>query len=599
MTKTIRIGCASGFWGDSFLAAPQLVAKGEIDYLVFDYLAEITMSILARQREKDPNAGFAHDFVTVTMASVARDVAAKKIKVIANAGGVNPKGCAKALEALLAKLGVALKVAFVEGDDVLPKLDGWKKLGLKEMFEGTAFPEKPISMNAYLGGFPIAAALAKGADVVITGRCVDSAVTLGACIHEFGWGPKDYDKLAGGSLAGHIIECGAQATGGIFTDWDTVPGWENIGYSIAEVSPDGSFVTTKPEGTGGLVSVGTVGEQMLYEIGDPQAYMLPDVVCDFSTVTMEQAGKDRVRVANVKGYPPTDTYKCSVTYEDGFRVGQLVTIAGIDAAKKARRTGEAVVTRMEEVCRQRNWGPFTETSLEVIGDEDSYGAHRQERHIREATLKLAAKHPRKEPLDLMIRELTSCGTSFAPGTAGYGGARPKVSPVVRHFACLIPKKDVPVSVHVGDDAMPYAVDVAGGFKESLIVRPKSDDAPGAAATKTVPLVALAFGRSGDKGDNSNIGVLARKRAYLPYIRAALTPEAVGQWFAHKFKGGRPRVERFDLPGVGAVNFLLYNALGGGGVASLAFDPQGKAYAQMLLEYPVPVPEAIAREVKSA
>jgi Acyclic terpene utilisation family protein AtuA len=514
MTKTIRIGCASGFWGDSFTSAPQLVQKGNIDYLVFDYLAEITMSILARAREKDANLGYAHDFVTVTMAAIARDVAAKKIKVIANAGGVNPKACAAALEALLAKQGVALKVAYVDGDDVLPELGQWKAQGVTEMFTGASLPDKPISMNVYLGGFPIAAALAKGADVVITGRCVDSAVTLGACIHEFGWGPKDVDKLAGGSLAGHIVECGAQACGGIFTDWADVPGWDNIGYAIAEVSPDGSFVATKPDATGGLVSVGTVGEQMLYEIGDPQAYMLPDVVCDFAHVTLEQIGKDRVSVKGAKGYPPTATYKCSTTYEDGFRVGNLVSIGGIDAAAKARRTGEAVLKRMETILRQRNWGPFTETSIEILGDEDSYGAHKRNLGAREAVLKLAAKHPRKEPLEAMMRELTSSGTSFAPGTSGYAGLRPKVTPVVRHFSCLIPKREVAVKVHVAGDAMPCAIDTGGGFDAKMLVRPKVEAAP-ASVEKTVPLIKLAFARSGDKGNHSNIGVMARKAAYAP------------------------------------------------------------------------------------
>jgi hypothetical protein len=598
MTKTIRIGCASGFWGDSFTSAPQLVEKGNIDYLVFDYLAEITMSIMARAREKDARFGYAHDFVTVTMAGIARDVAAKKIKVVTNAGGVNPKACAEALEALLAKQGVALKVAYVDGDDVLPALDKWKAQGVKEMYTGASLPEKPISMNVYLGGFPVAAALAKGADVVITGRCVDSAVTLGACIHEFGWTPKDVDKLAGGSLAGHIVECGAQACGGIFTDWDQVPEWENIGYAIAEVSPDGSFVATKPEGTGGLVSVGTVGEQMLYEIGDPQAYMLPDVICDFSGVKLEQIGKDRVRVSNAKGYTPTATYKCSTTYEDGFRVGNLVAIGGIDAAAKARRTGEAVLARMEGILRQRNWGPFTETSIEVLGDEDSYGAHKHHVHAREAILKLAAKHARKEPLEIMMRELTSSGTSFAPGTSGYAGLRPKVTPVVRHFACLIPKKDVTVTVHIAGDSFPASIETNGGFEQKMIVRPKVD-LQAEATAHSVPLIKLAFARSGDKGNHSNIGVMARRPEYLPYIRAALSEAAVAKWFAHLFEDGKGKVDRWDLPGAGAMNFLLYDALGGGGVASLRNDPQGKALAQQLLEFPIPVPAAIARSTEEA
>lgn len=593
MTKTIRIGCASGFWGDSFTAAPQLVRHGKIDYLVFDYLAEITMSILARQREKDPNAGYAHDFVSVTMAGLAREIHERKIKVIANAGGVNPKACAAALEAVLAKQGVPLKVAYVDGDDVLPQLEHWRKLKLTEMFTGESLPEKPVSMNAYLGGFPIAAALAHGADVVITGRCVDSAVTLGACIHEFGWGPKDYDLLAGGSLAGHIVECGAQACGGIFTDWEDVPEWENIGYAIAEISSDGTFITTKPEGTGGLVSVGTVGEQMLYEIGDPQAYMLPDVICDFSDVSIMQEGKDRVRVANAKGYAPTPTYKCSLTYEDGFRVASVLSVNGMDAAAKARRTGQAVLKRMENILRQRNWGPFTETSIEILGHEDSYGPHKHKIESREAILKLAAKHPRKEPLDLMIRELTSSGTSFAPGTAGYGGARAKSSPVVRHFATLVPKVDVKVTMHVEGHAHDVAIDSAGGFDPKMIKRPKVDAALPGATTASVALIRLAFARSGDKGNNSNIGIMARRREYLPFIRAALTEQSVAAYMAHKFVGGQGRVERFDLPGIAGLNFLLHEALGGGGIASLSNDPQGKAFAQMLLEFPVPVTAEIA------
>ncbi|MBL9099144.1 MAG: acyclic terpene utilization AtuA family protein, partial [Alphaproteobacteria bacterium] len=358
---------------------------------------------------------------------------------------------------------------------------------------------------------------------------------------------------------------------------------------------DGSFVATKPDGTGGLVSVGTVGEQMLYEIGDPQAYMLPDVVCDFSQVKIEQIGKDRVRVSNAKGYPPTATYKCSTTYEDGFRVGNLVAIGGIDAAAKARRTGEAVLKRMEGILRQRNWGPFTETSIEILGDEDSYGAHKHKVGAREAILKLAAKHTRKEPLEIMMRELTSSGTSFAPGTSGYAGLRPKVTPVVRHFSCLIPKKDVTVTVHVAGDSFATPIDTAGGFDPKMLVRPKVDghiDATG----QTVPLIKLAFARSGDKGNHSNIGVMARKAAYAPYIRAALSEFAVANWFTHLFEGGKGKVERWDLPGTHAMNFMLYDALGGGGVASLRNDPQGKALAQQLLEFPVPVSAAIAKEV---
>ena len=259
--KTIKIGGASGFWGDSNMSAPQLLASKELDYLVFDYLAEITMSIMARQREKNPDFGYAHDFVSKVMKDALPEVARQDVKVISNAGGVNPESCGRALENLIAQLGLDLKVAVITGDDLMDRVDQLRADGVTEMFSGEPMPAEFMSVNAYLGGFPVAAALARGADIVITGRCVDSAVTLGACIHEFGWKPTDYDRLAGGSLAGHIIECGAQATGGLFTDWEVSDDWANIGYPIVEVNEDGDFIVGKPERTDGVVCPAGVAEQ--------------------------------------------------------------------------------------------------------------------------------------------------------------------------------------------------------------------------------------------------------------------------------------------------------------------------------------------------
>jgi len=595
MSKTIRIGCASGFWGDSMTAAPQLIHKGNIDYLVFDYLAEITMSIMARQRAKDPNAGFAHDFVSVTMKQHLQAIADKGIKVISNAGGVNPKACGEALEALIKEQGLDLKVAWVVGDDLLSRAQEFAEGGTKEMFSGADFPplDDVMSINAYLGARPIAEALARGADIVVTGRGVDSAVTLGACMYEFGWGDEDYDELAGGSLAGHIVECGAQATGGLFTDWDMVEGWENIGYPIAEVSPDGSFVLTKPEGKGGLVSFGTVAEQMVYEIGDPQAYFLADVICDFSEVHIEEVGKDRVRVANARGRAPTTTYKCSVTYRDGFRVGTYLTIGGIDATAKARKTAEAVLTRARGMLRARNAPDFTETSVEVIGAEDSYGPNAAGINPRTVILKLAAKHEDPLALSMLLRELVSSGTSMSPGTTGMGGNRSKPSPVVRLFSCLIPKSDVPVSIHVAGEDIAIPVAPGGPFDVDALDRPGGPGETAQGDVTEVPLIKLAYGRSGDKGDSANIGVIARDAKYLPYIRAALSEEAVSRYMAHT---GHTGVTRFDLPGINGLNFLLTNALGGGGMARLRNDPQGKAYAQMLLDFPVAIPTSMVAQL---
>ncbi|MGB7421872.1 MAG: acyclic terpene utilization AtuA family protein, partial [Comamonas sp.] len=366
--KIIRIGGASGFWGDSSVGAPQLVASGQVDYLAFDYLAELTMSILAAARMKKPELGYATDFVQVAMRAVLRDVAAQGIRVVSNAGGVNPEGCAEALRALAEELGVRVKIAVVTGDDVMPQLASLRaqQPPIAELQSGAPLPAKVVTANAYLGARPIQAALDAGAQIVVTGRCVDSAVTLGILMHEFGWAPDDWDRLAGGSLAGHIIECGCQGTGGLHTDWQDVPDWAHIGYPIVECTADGSFTVTKPAGTGGLVAPQVVAEQMLYEIHDPAAYLLPDVVCDFTQVTMAQAGPHRVRVTGARGLAPTGSYKVSATYLDGYKTSAQLTIVGLQAVAKARRTGEAILERVGELLAAQGLAPLSRTHLEVL-----------------------------------------------------------------------------------------------------------------------------------------------------------------------------------------------------------------------------------------
>ncbi|MCO6388729.1 acyclic terpene utilization AtuA family protein [Aliihoeflea sp. 40Bstr573] len=591
--KAIRIGGATGFWGDTTTSVPQLVKGGGLDYLVFDYLAEITMSIMARARAKDENAGFAADFVSLVAAHLP-EIARQRIKVISNAGGVNPRACGKLLERAIGKAGLDLKVAVVTGDDLIARQEEFRRAGTREMFTGEPFPEKLWSFNAYLGAGPIAAALDAGADIVITGRCVDSAVTLGTCIHAFGWGADEFDKLAAGSLAGHILECGAQASGGIHTDWDKTGDWANIGHPIAEIEPDGSFVVTKPAGTGGLVSVGTVSEQLLYEIGDPAAYLLPDVTCDFTRVEIAELGPDRVRVTGARGRRPTDTYKASATFQDGFRVGMYVTIGGIDAVAKAEKTADAVLRRCARLLEDQGVAPYSETSVEILGSESAYAERSRAMGAREVVLKLAAKHAAEAPLNLLVRELTSSGTSMAPGTAGMGGNRPKVSPVVRLFSCLVAKSAVPATVEMEGRAFDAPAPAGGhdGAYERDDASP--EEAPAMDDPVAVPLVALAYGRSGDKGNHANIGVKAREARFLPYIRAALMPDVVAGYFAHFGVG---KVRRYELPGIHALNFLLEDVLGGGGIASLRNDPQGKAYAQILLDLPVPVPAALARELE--
>ena len=596
--KTIRIGGASGFWGDSSVGAPQLVHSGQIDYLVFDYLAELTMSILAGARLKKPELGYATDFVTVAMRSVLKDVVAKGIRVVSNAGGVNPQGCADALRALADELGVAVKIAVVTGDDVLPLIPELRAAepSLRELQSGAPLPARVLTANAYLGALPVKAALDAGAQIVITGRCVDSAVTLGVLMHAFGWSASDHDRLAGGSLAGHIIECGCQATGGLHTDWREVPDWAHIGYPIVECAADGSFVVTKPAGTGGLIAPQCVAEQMLYEIGDPAAYLLPDVVCDFTQVRIEAAGPERVRVHGARGRPPTGTYKVCATYVDGFKTSAQLSIIGFDAVAKARRTGEAILERVGELLSAQGLSPFSATNLEVLGAEHAYGPHAEPavRQAREAILRLTACHRDKAALELLAREIAPAGTSWAPGTTGAGG-RASVSPSIRQFAFLLDKARVQPQVELegAEVSVPNGPQIDTPSQTNAINNVASDVATGAdtappeaAEWTEVPLIRLAWARSGDKGDTSNIGIIARRPEWLPLLRAQLTEARVAAHLAHLVQG---KVTRFDVPGIHAFNFVCEQALGGGGMASLRNDALGKGMAQILLAMPMRVP----------
>jgi hypothetical protein len=593
--RVIRIGGASGYWGDAAMATPQLLADGRLDYIVYDYLAEITLSIMARARAGDADLGYATDFVTAAMKPNLAEIARQGVKVIANAGGVNCAACAEALRGLIRAEGLGLKVAVVSGDDLLGQREALAQEGIAEMFSGEPFPpvEAIASINAYLGAFPIAEALARGADIVITGRCVDSAVTLGACIHEFGWSREDYDPLAGGSLAGHIIECGTQASGGNFTDWEQViDTLAEAGYPIAEVAADGSFTCTKPAGTGGMVSVGTVAEQMLYEIGDPAAYALPDVVCDFSGVQMTQVGPDRVRVSHARGRGAPAAYKVSATFADGFRGGEIWTVYGRDAQVKARKIADNAFARARRALQARGLPDYSETCVEIIGAESHYGAAARVTEVREVDLKVAARHPSAAGIGILFKEFIGTALAAPPGLSGFAGGRPRPMPVVRLFSFLLPKTDVQITVDVEGDVRPCNDHLPP--REELA--PASWEPPAApqpaGETVTVPLERLAWGRSGDKGDKANVGIIARRPEFLPFLWQALTTERVAGRFAHFLQGP---VERFLLPGLPAINFLLHDVLGGGGVASLRNDPQGKGYAQLLLDEPITLPRALLED----
>ena len=591
--KIVKIGCASAFWGDTSSAAPQLVYSGNIDYLVFDYLAEVTMSILAGAKLKNTDMGYATDFVK-HMSPLLSEVKKRGIKVISNAGGINPEACRAAVMEEAKKAGVELNIALVKGDNLVDQKKQLQALPVTELETGQTMPDGITSINAYLGAHGIQHALEQGADMVITGRCVDSAVVLGPLMHEFGWKSDDYDLLAAGSLAGHIIECGAQCTGGNFTDWHLIDKFDDMGFPIVEVESNGDFIVTKPHDTGGIVSYGSVAEQFLYEIGDPQNYILPDVTCDFTNVTMKEVGNDQVFVSGAKGNPPSNTYKVSATYLMGYRISIAVIIVGINAAKKAKVSAEAIIKKTKRMFTDNGWSNYTDTNISIIGTEVTYGENAKTLKPREVLLRIMATHKQKEALILLSREIAQASTGMTPGFTNMLGGRPSVSPSIRLFSFLLPKENIRTTVDFNEKQFELEIWKTKSnnvnSKNTIFELSDNIDTP----DTEVSLINLAYARSGDKGDHANIGVIARKPEYLPYIRDSLTPKRVAKYFSHVVKG---EVERWDVPGIGALNFLLRNSLGGGGMASLNIDPQGKAYAQQLLDIMIPVPHKIAEETK--
>ncbi|HEY7683953.1 MAG TPA: acyclic terpene utilization AtuA family protein [Gemmatimonadales bacterium] len=450
--RIVRVAAGQGFWGDWLEAPVRQVRGGPIDYLMMDYLAEVTMSIMQKQKSRDPRLGYARDFVPL-MERILPDLAALGVRVTSNAGGVNPRSCAEAVRDAARKLGLSdrVRIALVTGDDILPRLDALLQSGhqLKDLDTGRPLSDirdAVLSANAYLGMAPIVEALRRGAHVVVTGRVTDTGLTLGPLFHEFGWATDDWDKVAAGTVAGHIIECGAQSSGGnLLKDWRSVKGLENPGFPIVEATADGSFVVTKHPGTGGTVSVASVTEQLVYEMGDPHSYITPDGIADFTTIQLRQVGRDRVRVSGIRGRPRTDQLKVSIAYFYGYKAIGTLVYSWPEAYDKARAADRILRARLQDLGLA-----FEQILTEFVGVDATHGPLAGPPHpdIPEVQLRVGVRSKDKAAVERFTREIAPLVLTGPPSVTGFAGGRPEVQEVIAYWPALIDRTAVEPFVKV-------------------------------------------------------------------------------------------------------------------------------------------------------
>ncbi|HEY5405222.1 MAG TPA: acyclic terpene utilization AtuA family protein [Pyrinomonadaceae bacterium] len=452
MKQTIRVAAGQGFWGDLPEAPVRQVEEGPIDYLMLDYLAEVTMSIMQKQKARDPNAGYAKDFVPL-MKRILPACVERGIRITANAGGVNVRGCAEAVRQVARELGFTgkVKIGIVTGDDIMDRLDEFMASGieLRNMDTGEALAtvrDRIQSANVYLGAWPMVEALNHGAQIVITGRATDTGLTLAPLINEFGWRADDWDKMAAGTIAGHIIECGAQASGGNCQfDWQNIPDMANVGFPIAEASPDGSFVITKHDGTGGRVNLPSVKEQLVYEMGDPHEYITPDCVADFTTIRLEDAGKDRVRVYGIKGRQATDSLKVSISYTAGYKAVGTLVYSWPDAYDKAQAADKILRARLDKLGLR-----FDQILTEFVGANATHGplAGNPPSDAPEVQLRVGVRSSDRSAVERFTKEIAPLILTGPPAVTGFAGGRPKVEEIVAYWPALIPKEVITPTVEV-------------------------------------------------------------------------------------------------------------------------------------------------------
>ena len=596
----IRIGNASGYWGDDPNALRRQVKKGKLDYITMDFLAEITMSILQKQRQKNPELGYARDFVPMLM-DVLPDLLENKTTLITNAGGINPEACCESIRQQAEKMGLRPKIAIVSGDNILNDIKSFypEKCSFENMETGEDFSEVVDNLacaNVYYGAVPVVEALKKWKpDIIITGRVTDTGITLAPMIYEFGWALEDWDKLASGIVVGHLLECGSQSTGGNFSDWQKVKNFDEMGYPVAEVRKDGTFVLTKPEGTGGLVSVDTVREQIFYEMGDPKAYITPDVVADFSTIQLKEAGEDRVEVFGVKGTEPTDRYKVSMAFLDGYKAVGSIVVSGPCARAKAEKFAEIFWKRCNE--------DYLETHTEYFGWNACHGSLGHNEEAGEILLKLGVRDHDFEKVKRFTKMVPALILSGPPGVAVTGAAKPQS--VINYWPTLLPKNLVApvIKLHGEDKTIATEGTMSGSFvapeRESSVQSVQQVDASLEQSLKSFgsganyPLSKICLGRSGDKGDSANIGILARSPSSYHFLKENLTAQIIKNLF-HEFCDGR--VTRYSLDNLNGLNFILEKSLGGGGNCTLRSDSQGKTFSQAVLRQEVSIPKEIIDEL---
>jgi hypothetical protein len=587
MSEILKVANCSGYLGDKISAAKELVEGGEIHVLTGDYLAELTMALLFRMKLKSPEKGYASTFLK-QMNDVMGPCLDKNIKIVANAGGLNPKGLADQLENIAKELGIRPKIAYIEGDDLLPRIADLQEQGEEfyHLDKGTSLKSSgamPITANAYLGGWGITKALNEGADIVIGGRLADAALVSGPCAWKFGWKENDWDKLAGAYAAGHIIECGTQATGGNYSFINEVPDFKNMGYPIAEMHADGSFVLTKHEGTGGLVSVGTATAQLLYEIRQP-AYLTPDVKVRFDTINMEQEGRDRVHISGIKGEPPTDSAKVCINNLYGYRNSLTAVITGLDIEKKAKIVEDTLFYNLGGKEQ------FAYTDVQLIRKDKDNPQHNDE---ASAHLKISLMDPDQNKVGKNFSsKFIGMALSSIPGftltTPPANG-----TPALQHWPTLVSNKVLEQKIFVDNNE--FSVKPTGSYPDVTDIEPVQVETIDLSGDFSVEnMKEIYFGqlfatRSGDKGGNANLGVWAKTIETYSFLKNFLTTDKLKELLPdmEAFE-----IEKYDFPNLLAVNFYIKGVLGEGVAASFRNDPQAKTLGEYLRAKKISAPKSM-------